>query len=189
MGRFHAQPSALILIDWQVGFDLPGIWGGARNNPNAEARAAVLLAVWRTRDHPIFHVIHDSQSAESVLRLDAPGGAFKPTLAPIAREPMIVKRVNSGFIGTDLEAQLRTNEITHLTICGLTTNHCVSTTVRMAGNLGVEVDLIGEACATFDRRAADGMFYPAQLVHDLSLANIDGEFCRVRSVNDALGDD
>jgi len=57
----------------------------------------------------------------------------------------------------------------------------------MAGNLGFAVQLVGDACATFDRKAADGTVYPAQLVHDLSLANIDEEFCRVVKTQQVLG--
>ncbi len=181
---------ALLLIDWQLGFDVPddapNMWGGARNNPDAEANALRLLAGWRVAALPIFHIRHDSTSPESALRLDKPGGAFKPDFRPQLDEREIAKHANSGFIGTTLEADLRGLGATHLTVAGLTTNHCVSTTVRMAGNFGFAVNLVGEACATFDRTAADGTFYPAQLVHDLSLANIDREFCNVVSVETAL---
>ena len=177
---------ALILIDWQVGFDVPGHWGGARNNPDAEENALRLLAAFREASAPIFHIRHDSQSPESPLRCDQPGGAYKLGFEPRAGEADMRKNVNSGFIGTTLEEALRAAGITQLTVAGLTTNHCVSTTVRMAGNFGFEVDLVGEACATFDRAAADGIIYPAQLVHELSLANIDREFCKVVSLDDAL---
>lgn len=177
---------ALLLIDWQLGFDDAALWGGARNNPDAEGKALKLLMAWRATGQPIFHIRHDSQSPDSALRLDKPGGAFKPAFVPRAGEFEIVKHVNSGFIGTTLETDLRELGVCRLTVAGLTTNHCVSTTVRMAGNLGFDVNLVGDACATFDRRGADGTVYPAQLVPDLSLANIDGEFCKVVSVEAAL---
>lgn len=179
---------ALLLIDWQLGFDVPGIWGGERNNPEAEDKALALLSAWRDAGQPIFHIRHDSQSRGSALRLDKAGGAFKPKFVPLSGEHEIVKHVNSGFIGTTLEADLRGLGTAQVTVAGLTTNHCVSTTVRMAENLGFDVNLVGEACATFDRTGADGTVYPAQLVHDLSLANIDGEFCKVISVEAALAD-
>ena len=177
---------ALILIDWQLGFDVPDYWGGARNNPDAEDRAAQLLSAWRDKGAPIFHCRHHSQNPQSPLRIDAAGGVYKSALAPINDEPDIIKRVNSCFIGTDLQDRLEREGIKTLLIAGLTTNHCVSTTVRMAGNLGFNVALAEDACATFDRRDRHGRFFEAQLVHDLSLANIDREFCDVIQSRDVL---
>ena len=178
--------TALILIDWQLGFDVDGVWGGARNNPQAEDRALDLLSAWRAKNAPIFHCRHHSQDPNSPLRVDAAGGAYKAALAPQDGEPDIIKRVNSCFIGTELQSRLEAASIKNLVIAGLTTNHCVSTTVRMAGNLGFHVKLAEDACATFDRTGADGTFYPAQLVHDLSLANIHDEFCQVVKAADCI---
>ena len=175
---------ALILVDWQIGFDVEGVWGGARNNPQAEDNARLLLETWRKRGAPIFHCRHHSQNPKSPLRVDGDGGTYKDGLAPQGGEPDIIKRVNSCFIGTELQSQLDAQGIRAITVAGLTTNHCVSTTVRMAGNLGFDVQLVGDACATFDRTAADGTVYLAQLVHDLSLANIHGEFCEVVKTED-----
>jgi len=97
---------ALILIDWQVGFDVEGVWGGARNNPDAEDNALALLRKWRADAAPIFHCRHHSQDPNSPLRIDQKGGAYKPALAPQGNEPDIIKRVNSGFIGTSLQKHL-----------------------------------------------------------------------------------
>ena len=97
--------------------------------------------------------------------------------------PEVVKHVNSGFIGTNLEALLRNLGGTDLTVAGLTTNHCVSTTVRMAGNLGFHVNLVGDACATFGRHHANGAFYNAQTMHDTALASLHGEFCTVATTD------
>lgn len=181
MGR-----NALILIDWQQGFEHHEYWGGNRNNPDAETNALALLDNWRSRSRPVFHCIHESQNPESLLRQEKPGGRLISGFEPKNDEPLIVKNVNSCFIGTDLEARLRKSKITNLTICGLTTNHCVSTTTRMAGNLGFDVNLVGDACATFDRRGADGTVYSAQLVHEISLANIHNEFCVVTNTIDEI---
>ncbi len=178
--------AALIMIDWQQGFDDHAYWGGNRNNPDAEANALALLGHWRSQKHPVFHCIHDSRDPDSLLRLEKTGGRLIAGFEPQDGEPLIVKHVNSCFIGTDLEARLHAANITDLVICGLTTNHCVSTTTRMAGNLGFNVKLVGDACATFDRRGADGMLYEAQLVHDISLANIHNEFCVVTNTEDEI---
>ena len=99
---------------------------------------------------------------------------------------MIVKRVNSAFIGTDLEARLRAADIKAVVICGATTNHCVETTTRMAGNLGFDVKLVRDATWTFDRIGPDGDAHSAEDIHAMTLANLNGEFARIVSATEAV---
>lgn len=176
--------TALLLIDVQQGLDHPR-WG-ARNNPDAEQRIADLLAAWRATGRPVIHVQHSSLEPQSPLREDAPGHAFKAEALPVAGEPVFRKHVNSAFIGTGLEAHLRANGIETLVVAGITTDHCVSTTVRMAGNLGFTVTVAEDATATFERRGPDGTHYGAELMHRVSLASLHGEFATVRSAQEIL---
>jgi nicotinamidase-related amidase len=180
-------PPVLLLIDWQKAFADEAHWGGNLNNPEAETNATRLLAHWRKKKFPLIHIVHDSTHADSPLKTSLPGGAIVDTLTPKQNEPVLVKHVNSGFIGTDLETRLHALGAHKLVICGMTTNHCISTTARMAGNLGFKVMLVGDACATFDRIGPDGTHYSSQLVHDLSLANIHDEFCTVTTTAKVLG--
>jgi nicotinamidase-related amidase len=172
-------PNALILIDIQVGFDDP-IWG-ARNNPNAEKIAGALLANWRQKGQSVVHIQH--LSIEPGSSLSGAGTAFKPEVTPIESEAIFQKSVNSAFIGTDLEAHLRGLGIGSVTICGLTTPHCVSTTSRMAANLGFQVTLVEDACAAFTSNANtgfdDGPALSAQDIHRTALAHLHGEFAEV----------
>ncbi len=127
-----------------------------------------------------------SVEPNSPLRPELPGNAFKVEAMPKAGEPVFQKNVNSGFIGTGLEAHLRTNGIEDLVIAGLTTNHCISTTVRMASNLGFRVTLAEDATATFERRGPDGTHYSADMMHRVELAGLHNEFATVRSTVDIL---
>ena len=53
---------ALLLIDVQQGFAQEDFFGGNRNNPEAEAHCGQLLAAWRARGLPIFHVRHSRKT-------------------------------------------------------------------------------------------------------------------------------
>jgi nicotinamidase-related amidase len=177
--------AALILIDIQQGFDVPGYWG-TRNNPDAEHKAAELLDAWRKSRRPLFHVQHRSRNPRSPLAPGQPGFEHKPEVKPLPGETVIGKDVNSAFIGTDLEARLRAGDINTLVIAGLTTQHCVSTTVRMAGNLGFRTLVAADACAAFSQTGYDGRQYGAEIVHQVALANLAGEFAEVVAGADIL---
>ncbi|HID68659.1 MAG TPA: cysteine hydrolase [Roseibacterium sp.] len=180
--------SALILIDIQVGFDSP-LWG-SRNNPGAEDNAGLLLAAWRKSSAPICHIRHISSEPGSPLGPGA-GSTFKPQVTPFDGEAIFEKSVNSAFIGTQLEQHLTQSSIADLVICGLTTPHCVSTTTRMAANLGFTVRLAHDACASFAANAstewAEAMAPLApQVIHDTAISHLHGEFARAMSTQAIL---
>jgi nicotinamidase-related amidase len=174
------SPTALILIDLQRAIDDPR-WAveGARNNPGAEAAAATLLRRWRDLGWPIIHVRHDSTEPNSTYRPGQPGNDFKPETAPRTGEVIIPKRVNSAFIGTDLDHYLRGISVEALVILGVITNNSLEATVRNAGNLGYAVLLPEDCCFTFAKRDLRGKIWPAEDVHALSLANLHGEYATV----------
>lgn len=176
--------AALLLIDVQKGFDSP-LWG-QRNNQNAEANITSLLQAWRKQGAPIIHVRHCSVSPQSPLHPDQPGNEFKEGISPIADEPEFKKTVNSAFIGTGLEDYLKEQGLESLVIVGLTTDHCVSTSTRMAGNLGFDVTLISDATATFERKDIGGGHISAEDMHRVNLASLNGEFCEVKTTAQVL---
>jgi len=174
----------LIVIDVQQEFDDPG-WG-ERNNPGAEYKVAEALGAWRERGAPIIHVRHESPPDEGVFLAGTAGVEFKSEAEPLPGEPVITKHVNSAFIGTDLEKRLRADGVDKVAIVGLTTDHCVSTTARMAGNLGFETWVLADAVATFARKAPDGDLIPAETMHRTALASLDEEFAEVIDTEAAI---
>ena len=190
MIKKFGKDSALLLIDVQVGVDVLSHWGGPtgrRNNPDAETKMLQLLAAWRNADLQVAFTRHDSREAASPLKFSLPTGAQKPGFEPVAGEIVVEKDVNSGFIGTSLEVQLRRAGISRLVIVGFFTNFCVETTTRMSGNLGFDTYLVDDCCSTSNRVGPDGIDRDPELVHAMTVANLHGEFCTAIKCADALG--
>ncbi|PWC86690.1 isochorismatase [Azospirillum sp. TSH100] len=180
--------AALLIVDLQKAVDDP-YWSriGPRNNPQAEANVAALLAAWRREGRPVVHIRHDSVEPDSTYRPGGPSHAFKAEAMPLPGETVFGKRVNSAFIGTGLDEWLRGRGIATLVVAGVITNNSVEATVRMAGNLGYDVRLVADACFTFARLDRSGRLRTANEVHDLSLANMDGEYATVVDTAEVLG--
>ena len=177
--QFSAD-TALLVIDAQRGVNLDAHWGGTgghRNNPDAERHIGQLLSAWRAAQLPVYFTLHNSREAKSPLKLALESGKPIEGLEPKAGEDVIVKDVNSGFVGTNLELRLRREGISRLVIAGFFTNMCVETTARMAGNMGFDTYLAHDACAAGNRRSLDGSEFDANTVHRMSVANLHAEFC------------
>ncbi|WP_308462313.1 cysteine hydrolase family protein [Mesorhizobium sp. INR15] len=170
---------ALILIDVQMAFVEFERAGLRRNNPEAVENIARLLQAFRREGLAIFHIRHASVEKDSALRPERSGYQPISQAREQAGEPVIVKHVNSAFIGTDLEKRLRDAGHQTLVIAGITTNHCVETTTRMAGNMGFEAQLVQDACYTFDRVGFDGRSESAEAIHQMTLSNLNGEFASI----------
>jgi nicotinamidase-related amidase len=171
----------LIVIDVQHALDDPS--HGERSNPEAERNIGRAIDAWRERGAPIIHVRHESEG------LFAPGSQtveIKPEARPRDGEPVLTKNVNSAFIGTDLEQRLRAEGAKTVAIVGLTTDHCVSASTRMASDLGFETWVLADATAAHERRTFDGELIPAETIHRTALASLHGEFAEVLETDEAL---
>lgn len=174
----------LILIDQQKAMSHPK-WG-RRNNPDAERNIARLLTTWRARELPIIHVKHDSTSPDSPFRPGQEGNDFLPLTAPLAGETVVAKKVHSAFIGTDLVARLEAMGRPALVVCGVLLANSVEASVRNAANLGFTVRLPADACWSCDKRDLTGRLWPAEDVHQLTLALLDGEYASVTTTGAVL---
>jgi len=188
-GKFVLSDTAVLLaVDVQRAFDDPS-WG-ARNNPAMEENGLRLLAAWRGAGRPLMHAKHNSTEPGSTLAPGAPGNAFKPGFEPATGEALVEKTVTSAFVGTGLEADLRRHGLTQVVVFGITADMCVSTTVRVGHNLGFNMAVVSDACATFDQTSPDGEPIAAALLHQVHLTTLNTEFAvalRTADVQAALG--
>lgn len=176
MFDFPENP-VLVIIDVQKGF--MNISEGKWSSLDYGMNISKLLMLWRQNGWKIIHVRHDSMKPESSLKEGKPGFDFQEEAMPIADETIITKHVNSAFIGTDLESILRKQNPGVVVMCGLVTDHCVSTTARMSGNLGFNTVVVEDACAAYSKTDTEGREIDAQTIHRVNLASINGEFARV----------
>jgi nicotinamidase-related amidase len=176
----------LIVIDVQKAFFDPA-WGN-RNNPDAEKNIERLICHWREMERPIIFVQHVSRNEKSYFHYEKEGVEFMEFIQPLESDIVITKSVNSAFIGTNLHQILCEMESKHVVITGLTTNHCVETTTRMAGNYGFNPILVADAAATFDRKGINGELFPAELIHAMTLANLTEEFAVISDTNSVVSE-
>jgi nicotinamidase-related amidase len=178
--------TALIVVDVQRAFDDTEFWG-KRNNPDAEANIAALLAAWARADQPIVLVRHDSVKPGSPLRPDHPGNAFKPELDGVRAALLFGKSVNSAFHGEiDLHAWLTNRGIADIVVVGIQTNQCVETTARVGGNLGYRVRVPLDATYTFDLTGPNTTLTADQLAEATAVNLHGGEFATVTTTADIL---
>lgn len=183
---FDFDGSVLVPIDMQQAIDLPG--RPARGNPDLDGNGLRLLAEWRRRGLPIIHVRHDSVEPESWFRPGHPGNALRPGFEPRAGEGLVVKSVNSAFIGTDLDLRLRRLRAKRVVCFGWASDMCVSTTTRTGANMGWEMVLVHDACDCSDLPDpfGPGVIGAAEL-HRAHVATLAADFCRVVGVDELGG--
>lgn len=177
--------TVLLPIDVQRGFDDPS-WP-PRWNRAMEANGRALLDCWRAAGAPIIHVRHDSVQPGSTLAPGHWGNAFRDGFEPRPGEEVVAKSVNSAFIGTDLDLRLRRLGAERVVAFGISTDMCVSTTVRTGANFGWPMVLVADACDCFDLADGEGGVIPGPAIHAAHVATLRAEFCTVLRTADLIG--
>jgi nicotinamidase-related amidase len=177
---------ALIVIDIQKDHDYINLLRTERNNPEAEKNANILLNSWRAKNFPIFHIQYcysnfDSLSNESAYMID-----IKGIVSSLRNETSKKNNSNNAFIGTNLKKLLDSENISRIVFVGLSTDHFMSKTVRMARGYGFVTYVVSDATATFSNEGSDGQFFSAELIHRTTLASITREFGTVVSTKEMI---
>ena len=175
---FAAESTALLIIDMQRDFVMPGGFGEALGNDVTPLQATIaptarVLAAARKRGMLVIHTreghrpdltdcppsklergrgkirIGDAGPMGRILVRGEVGHDIVPELYPRPGEPVIDKPGKGAFYATDLELILRDRGIKTLIVCGVTTEVCVNTSVREANDRGYECVVLSDCVGSY----------------------------------------
>jgi nicotinamidase-related amidase len=176
--RFEPASTALLIIDMQRDFILPGGFGEMLGNDVSRLKPAIepsrrVLDAFRKQHLTVIHTreghrpdmsdcppvkrargklkvgIGDEGPMGRVLIRGEHGHGIIDELQPLPSEPVIDKPGKGSFYATDLQLILANLGIRSLVVCGVTTEVCVQTTVREANDRGYECLVLEDCVASY----------------------------------------
>jgi nicotinamidase-related amidase len=161
--------NALLLIDFQNDY-FPGGRMELVNPLVAARNARELLQCFREHNGFHVHIQHVSIRAGATFLLPGNRGSdIHDSVAHFVGEPLVVKHFPNAFRETDLAPMLKHQGVRRVVITGMMTHMCVDATARAAADLGFEVLVAADACATRDLTYGQTLV-PAEHVHSAFLA-------------------
>lgn len=177
--------TALLIIDMQNDY-FPGGSMELVEPEKAGEKAQKLLEHFRAASQPVVHIQHIAINPGATFFLpDTAGAEIHHCVKPAKGEKIVRKHFPNSFLETDLLEYLKAENITDLVISGMMTHMCVDATTRAAKDLGFQLILIGDACATRDL-SFNGVNVKAEDVHHAFLASLQGTYAKVMHLDQYL---
>jgi nicotinamidase-related amidase len=170
---------ALLIIDIQ-NFYFEGGSVPLTGPVEAARQARRVLDRFRERRLPVVHVRHVPASGPVTDQY-----AIRPEVAPLPGEKVVEKRYANSFRDTPLLEILRGLGVKRLVIAGMQTHMCVEAAARAAADLGFEVTVVADACATRPLEFG-GVKVPADQVHASTLAALKGTYAKIVTADELL---
>ena len=176
---------ALIIIDIQNDY----FQGGNCElvNPiEASLKAKELLEYFRENSMPIFHIQHiNLREGAKYFLPNTKGVQIHENVKPLENEIIIEKNFPNSFLKTNLEKELKKQNIKELVICGMMSHMCIDSTTRAAFDLGFYCTVAHDACTTKDLEFF-GKKIKANEVHNSFMSALGSVFTKLMKVEDIL---
>jgi len=164
--------TALLSIDVQKDY-FPGGKHPLVNPLEAAQKAYMILQCFREhRSHggQHVHIQHISLEPDATFLISGDRGTdIHDSVAHFEGEPIVYKHEPNSFLNTNLLALLKSWEIERVVITGMMTHMCIDATARAASDLGFQVIVAEDACATLDLKYGETVI-PAEQVQKAFLA-------------------
>ena len=152
----------------------------------AGSKAGELLALFRKKKWPTFHIQHIAPSEKApFFRPHTAGAEIHKSVAPDADDKVIQKHYPNSFRETGLAEALKSDRVEQVVICGAMSHMCIDATTRAAADLGFKCTLIHDACATRDMVFGDEKI-AAAAVHGAFMAALGGAYAKVQNLDEYI---
>jgi nicotinamidase-related amidase len=181
----NEMKTALILIDFQNDY-FPGGKNELIKSPEAAQKAKEVLAYFRRKKLPVIHIKHLSVRPGATYFITGTAGAeIHEDVIPLETETVIIKHFPNGFRETGLHQHLQERKIEHLVIAGMMSHMCVDSTARAAKDLGYQLTIVSDACASKDL-SLQGSEIPAQKIHESFMAGLNYFYADIKKSDELI---
>ena len=165
----YVMKTALLVIDIQKDH-FPGGKKPLVNALAAAQKAYMILQCFREQGALHIHIQHISKTPGAAYFISGDRGTdIHDSAAHFEGEPIVYKHTPNAFLNTELLDLLKHSGIERLIITGMMTHLDVDATARAAADLGFQIIVAEDACATCDLTYGD-ITIPAEQVQKAFLA-------------------
>ena len=144
-----------------------------------------LIKYAQLQDFEIFFIQHIATRTDATFFLPDTQGVELHKHLKTHLGTIVTKHFPNSFRQTSLQRHLQNRKIKDIIICGAMSHMCIDATIRAGFDLGYNIELVHDACATKDLIFKNNSI-KAKDVHDTFMASLNGTFCTVKSTQDIL---
>ncbi|NAW85736.1 isochorismatase family protein [Photobacterium halotolerans] len=173
----------LLYIDFQNEYT-DGKLKLGENGSLALDKAKTLLDIARDKSTPVFHVLHKASSASPVFNCESKMSDVIQLVKPSEDEQIVHKTLPNSFFNTELEELIRLTGRKQIIVAGFMSHMCVTATTIKAVELGYDVIVCEDACATRSLPDQNNNELDGKLVHDVSIAALSDRYATIMKLSD-----